>query len=121
MGSAAGHMTHIDLEKGTLEYYDKDDNVNAVMKQKLEERGLKCELREGEGVRCEGVNAENVGKVFMTLAGATSMDLRLRRPAAYWPPEIRRRCEHLKTPEEREACMVNEALKMALKEALGEE
>jgi len=120
VGSSVGHTTHIDLEKGTLEYYDTDDDVNAVMKRKFEELGLTCELREGEGVRCEGVTPENVKRVFAALAGATSADLRLRAGEAYWirHPEIRKRCEHLKTPEEREACMINEMLKKALEEEL---
>ncbi|RLI08371.1 hypothetical protein DRO24_01390 [Candidatus Bathyarchaeota archaeon] len=76
VGSAGGHKAHIDLEKGTLEYYDDDMPVNYLMSKLMEDIGLKCEYHD-EGVSCKGVNRENVKEVARRLAAATSMDFRL--------------------------------------------
>jgi len=84
VGSAAGHATHIDLEKGTLEYYDRDENVNIAMQNYFERyAGLDC-VTSANGVNCKGVNKDNVKKVTKILAFATSKDFRLDNPESYY-------------------------------------
>jgi len=84
VGSAPGHATHIDLRKGTLEYYDNDVDVNEAMKDYLEKyAGLSCNSHES-GVDCEGVNEDNVVKAAKVLSFATSKDLRFRNPEQYY-------------------------------------
>jgi hypothetical protein len=88
VGSSPGHKTHIDLDKGELEYYDTDKRVNIAMKQHLEDVGLKCELKTMDtefmlGVRCTGVNENNVVETFKTLTAATTMDIRTEDPERF--------------------------------------
>jgi hypothetical protein len=77
VGSALGHKTHINLEDGSLEYYDTDEPVNKTMDRLLKEAGLDCRMS-SEGVFCKGVTKDNVEKIFETVAAPTSMDFRLR-------------------------------------------
>jgi hypothetical protein len=77
VGSSPGHKTHVNLEKGTVEYYDKDEDVNKIVKELFEETGLKCDIMKEIGVFCKGLSKENLQKVFETLSVATSMDLRI--------------------------------------------
>jgi len=84
VGSAEGHRTHIDLNQGTLRYYDNDGAVNRVMARLLsEEAGLSCEVLD-DGVACTGVDPENADRAAAALAFATSMDFRLKWPEDYW-------------------------------------
>jgi hypothetical protein len=97
VGSSQGHTTHLDLEKGTVEYYDTDSNVNVEMKKLFEGEGLKCKISE-TGVVCSGLTKQNVKNVAKKLASATSMDFRIPLPGAWWRksaekhPEIKK-CE----------------------------
>jgi len=88
VGSSAGHKTHIDLERGTVEYYDTDVSVNKEMKKLLEKEGLKCykylEDRTEAGIKCMGLTEQNVKNVVKKLAGATSMDFRIPAPGLWW-------------------------------------
>jgi hypothetical protein len=84
VGSAAGHATHIDIEKGTLEYYDQDVPVNEAMHDYLEKyAGLDCEVH-SNGVSCKNVNIDNVVKATVVLAFATSKDFRINNPSQYY-------------------------------------
>lgn len=76
VGSAAGHKVHVDLKDGKLNYYDTDRDPNSVIKDLLEDEGLKCRI-ESDGVKCEGVTKKNVQSAFKVLAMPTSMDFRL--------------------------------------------
>lgn len=88
VGSSPGHRTHFDLDKGTIEYYDTDNDVNETMKKLWEDlAGLKCEIRRErglEGVKCDGLNENNVIKAAKVAAAATSMDFRLSNPEEWW-------------------------------------
>lgn len=78
VGSSTNHKAKVDLEKGTLQYFDTDDAPNQVMSDLLEEAGLRCEIDRGfSGVACSGVTKKNVQEVFKVLAMPTSMDFRL--------------------------------------------
>jgi len=93
VGSAEKHRTLVDLENGTLEYWDKDMPVNKVLKNLLEKyAGLDCKAHE-YGVSCTGVTDKNMEKVALALSMATSMDLRIRDPRAYWGDEILEKSE----------------------------
>ena len=86
VGSAPGHAAHIDLERGVVEYYDNDQEVNTAMYKLLSEiPGLKCHIRD-DGVTCTGVNSDNVDVVAATLSAATSMDFRIENPTDYHSP-----------------------------------
>ena len=76
VGDSPGHRTHLDLDKGTVDYYDDDYDVNEGMYKLFNSVGLKCKVR-NEGVSCERLNRKNVKEVAKRLAGATSMDIRL--------------------------------------------
>ena len=94
VGSTPGHKTHLDLERGRVEYYDTDRDVSEEMKKLFEEEGLKCEVTY-EGCFCEGLTEENAARVARVLASATSMDLRIPvlawwKDAAQKIPEIRK-------------------------------
>ncbi|MCS7387084.1 MAG: hypothetical protein NDF55_10245 [archaeon GB-1867-005] len=81
VGSAKGHRTHVDLEKGKLQYFDNDRPVNDIVESLLEKQGLKCRRMYEEGletgIECEGPIWERRDKVAKTIALATSMDLRM--------------------------------------------
>jgi len=83
VGSSPGHRTHIDLDKGTLEYYDEDTDVNMVMRDILSTHGVDCKA-DLESVGCSGINEENVKPVAVRLAAATSMDYRMEDPKEWW-------------------------------------
>ena len=85
VGSANLHRTYIDLDRGVVDYYDRDPPVNEVMKSMFERVGLSCRLLPNdEGVECTGVNEGNARKVVAVVALATSMDLRLSSPDAFY-------------------------------------
>lgn len=92
VGSSVGHRVHVDLEKKELLYYDNDSQPNQVMNDLLEEAGLKCEV-EHLGVRCSGVDDENVQEVFKVLAMPTSMDYRLDNCQREKRPDPTDQCE----------------------------
>jgi hypothetical protein len=118
VGDAPGHRTHLNLDKGTVEYYDDDTPVNETMKRLFESTGLKCKIKriddiDSEGVSCSGLNRKNVKKVSKQLAGATSMDFRMSTDGAtgYWKPLSKKlsglkKCHIYDTRPEREACYV---------------
>jgi len=115
VGSTAGHKAHIDLEQGTLEYYDTDDDVNKAMEMLMEQQGLDCTHIEGEGVKCSGVTPGNVKRVAAKLAAATSMDLRLAEPRDWWGGNLElmpRECLEIgwKNLIEREVCAVEKEI-----------
>lgn len=78
VGSSSGHTAHVNLEKGTVDYYDDDRIPNEIMKQLFEEEGnLKC-TRSESGVSCTGLTKEKLDDVFKVLAMPTSMDYRVQ-------------------------------------------
>ena len=97
VGSAAGHLTEIDLEKGELRYYDADKEVNAAMKRVLESYA---------GARCRLVSVEVAEGAVPTLvcelgdpvraaravALATSMDIRIGQRVGAVIDERKREC-----------------------------
>jgi len=88
VGSAEGHRTHLDLERGKLRYYDYDDYVNRAMKRLLEgEAGLRCRLLD-DGVECTGLTPENAERAAAVLAFATSMDFRIGNPFERWGMDV---------------------------------
>jgi hypothetical protein len=112
VGSAEGHMTHVDLKERTIYYYDADDDVNEVMKKLFEEMaGAKCELFPKEGVLCSDV--KDFEGAFKAIAFATSMDYRIRYPEDYYGPNFEKldgACKDVKDLIEREYCAVKKVL-----------
>ena len=86
VGDSIGHRTHLDLDNGTVEYYDGDSIVNETMSKLFGNVGLKCRIREN-GVFCDGLKHENVKNVAKRLAGATSMDFRLLQDQTLFPDQ----------------------------------
>lgn len=87
LGSATGHAMSINLDRGVLEYYDVDRDVNRIMARLWEKHaGLKCDVKD-DRVVCTGVNRQNAAKAAAIAAAATSMDLRLRSPTSHWREE----------------------------------
>ncbi len=82
VGSSRGHLVRVNLDKGTLEYYDYDSDVNRVMRNLLEDTGAACEVH-GGGVKCD-IRDADLKKVATVLAAPTSMDFRIREPDYYW-------------------------------------
>lgn len=78
VGSSSGHKAHVDLEDGSLHYFDSDTEPNLIVADmlRLRNKGLDCTVYD-EGVRCTGVNEKNVVPVFTVLAMPTSMDYRV--------------------------------------------
>jgi len=112
VGSAPGHASRIDLNRGTLEYYDTDEAVNKAMKEILEEIGLRCEAWEG-GVTCKGVTRDNATKAATLLAASTSMDLRLEDPESWWGENLENmpeECRNIKDSIKREACAIKKVI-----------
>ena len=112
VGSAEGHVTHVDLKERRISYYDRDDDVNRVMKRLFEEMaGAKCELAPGEGVFCSDV--KDFEGAFKAMAFATSMDLRIRYAEDVYGSDFRKldgACRDIKDPAEREYCAVKKIL-----------
>ena len=115
VGSAPGHRTHIDLDTGTLRYYDDDLKVNQIFNRLLGDikRGPKCHVVENEvlGVFCSHVSEDNIKDVMRCLATVTSMDMREPAPQLWWGEAIRRIPE-LETacPEMDEYCLLKNTL-----------
>jgi len=112
VGSAPGHASRIDLNRGTLEYYDTDEAVNKAMKEILEEIGLRCEAWEG-GVTCKGVTRDNATKAATLLAASTSMDLRLEDPESWWGENLENmpeECRNIKDSIKREVCAIKKVI-----------
>jgi len=113
VGSTAGHMTHVDLGRGIVEYYDLDEEVNMKMKEFLEKAGLECTLMGeelSEGVRCEGKITDKVAKA---LALATTMDVRMVEEPEEWSEDVKKiapECAYL-DPKERETCLFEKIVK----------
>jgi len=84
VGSSPGHRTLVDLERGRVEYYDTDADVNKIVHQLLTEQGLRCEMIPDRGVFCGGLTRDRLPHAMAILAAATSMDFRLADPAKYW-------------------------------------
>lgn len=93
VGSSSGHKAKVDLDKGTIEYFDDDDEPNQTMKELFEEDArLRCETP-GDGVKCTGVTKKNVDEVFKILAMPTSMDFRLQHCKEETRPDPTEPCE----------------------------
>lgn len=94
VGSAPGHRTHIDLDTGTLRYYDDDLKVNQIFNRLLGEikKGPRCQVVEDEfkGVSCSHVTEDNIKDVMRCLATVTSMDIREPAPQLWWREAIKR-------------------------------
>ena len=122
VGDAIGHRTHLNLDKGTVDYYDNDGNVNDVMSKLLGNAGLTCKIRD-EGVFCDGLNRDNVRNVATRLSGATSMDFRLSSTEMhqkFWEkslseiPELGERCRITSSevdPIGVETCLIEEKIR----------
>jgi len=95
VGSAKGHATEIDLDKQELKYYDKDESVINILKQKFEQVELKCENFEF-GMVCKGVTKDKLDKIAKILPFATSMDFRLGALHYYTIPMIKYTNEYVK-------------------------
>ena len=98
VGSAEGHKVHIDFSKRkrVLEYYDKDEEVNGIIRYLLECFAVEgCEYMNEDGieigVRCwwdkEWDNSA-LPKIAEILAFATSMDFRISDTLYYWPKAL---------------------------------
>jgi hypothetical protein len=120
VGDSPGHRTHLNLDKGTVEYYDTDVPVNETMKMLFESAGLKCKINKTTGtiggVTCSGLNRKNVEEVGEKMAAATSMDFRVYGPADYWKPLSKKlpglkKCHIYNTRPEKEACYVQTKIK----------
>ena len=92
VGFFGGHRTHLDFEKGRIEYYDEDRDVCDAMKMLWKKVGLECEDTPF-GVTCSGLDEEKYEPAMKVLAAATSMDLRMREPWQFWG-------RNLSSPEE---------------------
>ena len=92
VGSSTGHKAHVDLEKKTVDYYDNDEDPNQVMNELLESTGLRCKV-DSYGLKCTGVNKENVQAVFKVLAMPTSMDFRLQHCKEETRPDPTEPCQ----------------------------
>jgi len=86
VGSSPGHAVHIELDRGSVRYYDTDTAVNEIMKDLFEaEADLKCKVSV-DGVDCEGLKSKigepergylpQIRALFRVLAMPTSMDTR---------------------------------------------
>ena len=116
VGSAPGHRTHINLDTGTLRYYDDDQKVNQIFNRLLGEikRGPKCQVVEDEvrGVFCSHVTEDNIMDIMRCLATVTSMDIREPATNLWWLEAIER-IPGLKTacPGMDEYCLLKNTLK----------
>ncbi|MEM3958523.1 MAG: hypothetical protein QXO47_10030 [Thermoproteota archaeon] len=83
VGSSPNHMLHINLDTGSLRYYDSDEDVNKLMSDLWSSIGLKCHVESGsvldDGVVCGGVTDENIEKAAIVASFATSLDLYISR------------------------------------------
>jgi len=94
VGSTPGHRTHINLDTGTLRYYDDDQKVNQIFNRLLGEikRGPKCQVVEDEvkGVFFSHVTEDNIIDIMRCLATVTSMDIREPATNLWWLEAIER-------------------------------
>ena len=98
VGSAEGHKVHIDFSKRkrVLEYYDKDEEVNGIIRYLLECFAVEgCEYMNEDGreigVRCwwdKEWDDSALPKIAEILAFATSMDFRISDTLYYWPKAL---------------------------------
>jgi len=111
VGSTPGHRTHIDLDTGTLRYYDDDLKVNQIFNRLLGDieykrvsgeikRPPKCQVVTDEvwGVFCSHITEDNIIDVMRCVATVTSMDIREPAPQLWWGKAIKR------IPELKTAC-----------------
>ncbi len=82
VGSSMNHAAELDLDEGTLDYYDTDENVVEGLMSVLD-FVLNCE-KTPYGMRCENVKKDNIDKVAAYMAMATSMDFRALNPLTYY-------------------------------------
>jgi len=115
IGSVSGHRAHVFIDKKELEYYDENEDVDKVIKRLMEDRaGAICEFMKEDkyilGVRCKDI--KDLEETFKVLAFATSMDLRIENPTAWYGEEFEmldRKC-WIEDKVERELCAVNKLL-----------
>ena len=80
VGDAPRHRTHIYIEDGRVEYYDRDKYVNRIMYELLSEYAdCACRL-EHDGVFCTDCDLERAVRI---IAGATSCDHRLQEKGLF--------------------------------------
>ena len=123
VGDAPGHRTHLELDKGTVDYYDNDKVVNETMHRLFSNAGLRCKIRD-DGVSCTRLDRKNIKDVAKRLAGATSMDMRMsneKRHREFWGkslsemPGMGRRCKitlRKFDPVSVETCLIEEKIKL---------
>lgn len=86
LGSTPGHALHINLDAGTLDYYDANRSVNETMAMLWGKyAGIKCTA--AGGTTCTGVKGEKARRAAIIAAAATSMDFRLANPLQFWKKE----------------------------------
>ena len=78
LGDDPNHISHFDLDKGTVDYYNNNKIVNETMCKLFDNVGLKCKIKD-DGVSCTGLDRKNVRDASKRLAGATEMGYRLSR------------------------------------------
>jgi len=109
VGETAGHLAHLDLNTGTLEYYDVNPDVKRLAKELLEEEcGLKCEVTP-ESTTCKGANRKNASCIAKIMAALSSARFRIYEPEKWWR-EIPRECR-IGDKVEREKCLIRRKLK----------
>ena len=82
VGSAEGHATEVEFKdnKIFISYYDTDRSVNERMKTDFEICGCECKVSDdGVNCVCDYEGDETLKCIANAIAGATSMDIRIRR------------------------------------------
>lgn len=91
VGSSPSHSAFIDLESKELGYYDDDKEVNRVMAKLFSLIGLDCKVYDWI-VLCSGLDEEKAREAAKILSAATSMDMRMEDPLAFWEEREVEKC-----------------------------
>jgi len=107
VGELPGHLSRLNLKKGTVEYYGTEDD--AKLAEALFEQWcrLTCVRREGV-VKCDGLNKGNVQCASEALASLASSRFRIAEPEKWWKT-IPEECSR-KQPIQREKCLIEQTL-----------
>jgi len=109
VGETAGHLSHLDLNTGALEYYDVNDDVKRLAEELLEEKcGLTCEVTP-EAVACKEATSENAECISRVMAGLSSARFRIYNQEDWWK-EIPEECREIEDIVKREKCLLERKL-----------